>query len=55
MCISIQGPKLWKSLETILKEEISIHMPKHRYKQIIMESDIKNCIDLVLICGVKLM
>ena len=41
MCISIDGPKLRNFLETILKEEISIHMLKHKYKKIIMESYIK--------------
>ena len=55
MCISIDGPKLWNSLEAILREEISIHMSKHTYKLTIMESYIKNCIDLLLICGTKLM
>ena len=38
MCISIDGPNLWIILEAILKEEISIHMFKHKYKQIMMES-----------------
>ena len=33
MCISIDGPKLWNSLETIVKEETSIYMFKHIYKQ----------------------
>ena len=55
MCISMDGPKLWNSLETILKEETSKHMHKHKFKQIIMESYINNCIDLLLMCGTKLM
>ena len=38
MCICIDGPMLWNSFETILKEEINIHIFKHRYKQMIMES-----------------
>ena len=42
MYISIDGQKLWNSLETILKEETSIHMSKHKYKQIIIELYIKN-------------
>ena len=40
--IYIDGPKLWNSMETIIKEETGIYMTKHRYKQIIMESYIKN-------------
>ena len=55
MCISIDSPRLWNSLETILKAETSMHMFKHGYKQIIMESYIKYCIDLLLMCGIKLM
>ena len=55
MCISIDGPKLWNSMEITLKKEASIHMSKHKYMQIIMESYIENCIDLLLVCGTKLM
>ena len=33
MCISIDGPKLWNSLETILKEETSMYMFRHKHKK----------------------
>ena len=42
MRISMDESKLWNSMETILKEETSMHMLRYKYKQIIMGSYIKN-------------
>ena len=52
MCFTIGGPKLWKSLETNLREEINIHkFLKKESKQLWIHA-YKIWIEFVVICDI---